>query len=66
MLARRVAELELDLLDAHKEIQSLKASRDSLQEFLERFRERTPLPDILETPVPTTRPPHPEESEAPL
>ena len=64
LLARRVAELEVDLLAAQKEIQELKATRAHLEEFLQRFRDKPTLPDFIESESST--PPPASELETPL
>jgi len=52
LLARRVAELEVDLLTAQKEIKELKATRAHLEEFLGRLNDKPPLPDFIESETP--------------
>ena len=64
LLARRVAELEVDLLAAQQEIQDLKATRAHLEEFLQRFNDKPALPDFIESETQT--PSSPSEMETPL
>lgn len=63
LLARRIAELEIELLDAHKEIESLKASNNSLENFLKNFTNNRDLPDFIEKNFTPSKPPPEQEFE---
>lgn len=64
LLARRIAELEIDLLQAYQEIEILKANNSSLENFLKDFTSNRDLPDFVETSPAPKEPPHDPEIES--